>query len=157
MKTIGVLGGIGPQATMDFEARLHAASQRLIPPNRNGGYPPLVVAYLRHAPIVEDERGTPLLPPRPDPRVLDTARRLGAWADFLVLTSNGMHKFQPAIEEAAGRPLLSMVAATIDEVVRRGWRTVGVLAFGPPTVYQEALAARGIACVGVPEAFARAG
>jgi aspartate racemase len=151
MKTIGVLGGIGPQATMDFETRLHAASQRLIPAKVNGGYPPLVVAYLRHAPILLDDQGASLLPPRPDPRLLDTARRLGAWADFLVLTSNGMHKFQPAIEEAAGRPLLSMVAATIDEAVRRGWRTAGVVTFGPPTVYQEALEERGIRCVGVPE------
>ena len=31
MKTIGVLGGIDPQATMDFEQRVHAVSKRLIP------------------------------------------------------------------------------------------------------------------------------
>ena len=31
MKTIGVLGGLGPQATEDFEARVHAVAQRLIP------------------------------------------------------------------------------------------------------------------------------
>jgi hypothetical protein len=31
MKTIGVPGGLGPQATLDFEARVHAAAQRLIP------------------------------------------------------------------------------------------------------------------------------
>ena len=30
MKTIGVLGGIGPQATMDFEQRLHRVAKRLI-------------------------------------------------------------------------------------------------------------------------------
>ena len=29
MKTIGVLGGLGPQATMDFEARIHTVSQQL--------------------------------------------------------------------------------------------------------------------------------
>ena len=29
MKTIGVLGGLGPQATMDFEARAHRAARRL--------------------------------------------------------------------------------------------------------------------------------
>jgi aspartate/glutamate racemase len=45
MKTIGVLGGLGPQATMDFEVRLHRESQRLIPPQMNGGYPPMVVHY----------------------------------------------------------------------------------------------------------------
>ena len=33
MKTIGVLGGLGPQATMDFEARVHRVAQRLIAPN----------------------------------------------------------------------------------------------------------------------------
>src|SRR5262245_30993925 len=40
MKTIGVLGGLGPQATMDFEARVHRVAQRLIPPDKNCGYPP---------------------------------------------------------------------------------------------------------------------
>ena len=43
MKTIGVLGGLGPQATMDFEARVHRESQRRIPPRMNGGYPPMIV------------------------------------------------------------------------------------------------------------------
>ena len=47
MKTIGVLGGLGPQATMDFEARVHAVSRRLIPGRGNGGYPPMVVYYHR--------------------------------------------------------------------------------------------------------------
>ena len=31
MKSIGVLGGLGPQATMDFEERIHRAAQDLIP------------------------------------------------------------------------------------------------------------------------------
>ena len=50
MKTIGVLGGLGPQATMDFERRLHRVAQRLIAPRMNSGYPPMVVYYHRHAP-----------------------------------------------------------------------------------------------------------
>jgi aspartate racemase len=152
MKTIGVLGGIGPQATMDFEARVHAASQRILLGQANEAYPPLLVYYLRHPPIVADEQGKPLPPLRLDPRLPDAARRLGEWADFLVLTSNGMHHFQPEIEAAAGRPLLSMISVTLDEVVRRGWRTVGALGFGKPTVYTEALAARSITCVTVPDA-----
>jgi aspartate/glutamate racemase len=47
MKTIGVLGGIGPQATMDFEQRLHQAPQRLIPRRGNSGYPPLNRAIMQ--------------------------------------------------------------------------------------------------------------
>lgn len=45
MKTIGVLGGLGPQATMEFEVRVHRAAQRLIPQDGNQGYPPMVVYY----------------------------------------------------------------------------------------------------------------
>ena len=40
MKTFGVLGGLGPQATTDFEARVHHVAQRLIPQYLNTGYPP---------------------------------------------------------------------------------------------------------------------
>src|SRR3954468_23949818 len=87
MKTIGVLGGLGPQATMDFEARLHRAAQRVIPPHLNSGYPPMVVWYCRHPPVVGAEDGRPELPLRADPRLLDAARRLGQMADFLVIPS----------------------------------------------------------------------
>ena len=31
MKTIGVIGGLGPQATMAFEAIVHEVSQKLMP------------------------------------------------------------------------------------------------------------------------------
>ncbi|HTO13042.1 MAG TPA: hypothetical protein VMQ51_15815 [Candidatus Binatia bacterium] len=43
MKTIGGLGGISAQATMDLEARVHRISQQLIPRDRTRGYPPMVV------------------------------------------------------------------------------------------------------------------
>lgn len=52
MKTIGVLGGLGPQATMDFEQRVHRIAQELIPPHGNSGYPPMVVYYCRHPPVL---------------------------------------------------------------------------------------------------------
>src|SRR5687768_11538284 len=89
VKTIGVLGGLGPQATMDFERLVHRVAQRLIPPHLNGGYPPMVVHYCRHAPVLVHEDGSPLIPLRPDPRLSDAARWLGQVADFLVITSNG--------------------------------------------------------------------
>ena len=52
MRTIGVLGGIGPQATMDFETRVHAEARCLLKPHLNEGYPPMVTVYLRHAPVL---------------------------------------------------------------------------------------------------------
>lgn len=155
MKTIGVLGGIGPQATMDFETRVHRVAQRLLPPSRNAGYPPMVVYYCRHAPILVNEDGAPQMPLRLDPRLLEAAKRLGSLADFLVITSNGVHLFQPEIEQASGRRVLSMVDATLREVQRRRWKRVGVLGMGEPVIYTRPLAELGIACE-IADADARA-
>ena len=144
MKTIGVLGGIGPQATMDFEQRFHQAAQQLIPRRGNSGYPPLVVYYHRRPPVLVDEEGRSILPLVPDPQLLAGARQLGQITDFLVITSNGAHMLQPAIEAAAGRPVLSMIETTVAEVRQRGWRHVGVLSLFGPHVYNQPLDAASI-------------
>lgn len=146
MKTIGVVGGLGPQATMDFEARIHAVSQKLIAGHGNKGYPPMVVYYHRNVPVVTTDGDAPVFPLQLDPRLLDAVRRLGGWADFLVIASNGVHHLQAEIEAAAGRPVLSMISLALDEVERRGWQTVGLLTFREPSIYQAPLERRGIAC-----------
>src|SRR5437867_13400688 len=126
MKTIGVIGGLGPQATMDFEARVHAVSQKLIPQVWNTGYPPMVVYYHRFPPFVVDEHGIPVPPVRPEPRLTAVLGKLGEMVDFLVITSNAPHMFQGLIEETSGRKVLNMINVTIEEVRSRGWRRVGV-------------------------------
>lgn len=144
MKTIGVLGGVGPQATMDFEARLHRESQRQFPRQTgNSGYPPLAVFYHRQPPVLFDDTGDPLLPYQAHPDLLDGARWLGQMADFLVIAGNGAHRVAAQVEAAAGIPLLNMVDLVLDEVARRDWRRVGVLAYGEPVVYLGPLEAQG--------------
>ena len=150
MKTIGILGGLGPQATMDFEARIHRVSQRLIPQQGNSGYPPLIVYYYRHPPILLADDGQPLLPIQPDPRLLTAARQLGALVDFLVIAANGPHMLQTEIEQAAGCPVVSMIEATLAEVQERGWQKVGLLGLGEPHVYMQPLGQMGLAYEIVP-------
>jgi aspartate racemase len=139
MKTIGVIGGLGPQATMDFEARVHAVSQELIPQSANSGYPPMVVYYHRSAPFVTDEEHRPVLPLQLEPRLTEQLGKLGQMADFIVITANGPHAFRDRIEEATGRKVLSMIEVTLQEVQRRGWRRLGVLGLGEPVVYTTQL------------------
>jgi aspartate racemase len=153
MKTIGVLGGLGPQATMDFERRVHRVSQQLLPQRGNSGYPPMIVHYCRHPPVLNDSNGQPYLPPRPDPRLLAAARALGQLADFLVITSNGVHYMQPDLERAADRPILSMIEVTLAEVARRGWQRVGVLTYITPLVYAQPLEQRGLQWKGIDAAL----
>lgn len=153
MKTIGVLGGLGPQATMDFEVRVHRVAQRLIPPSFNAGYPPMVVYFCRHAPFIINDDGTPRLPLRPEPRLLEAARRLGVLADFLVIPSNGAHALQAEIEQASGRKVLSIIETTLAEVRRRQWRRAGVLGLGEPRIYTEPLGRLEIACESIDAAL----
>ena len=144
-KTIGVLGGMGPQATMDLEARIHRAAQARMPAFANTGYPPMLVSYVRRVPFLLEADGTPRVPFEPDPELIETARRLGPLVDFLVISSNAPHLFRPQLEQASGREVLSMIDLTLEEVRRRGWRRVGVLGMGLPTVYTAPLESLGIA------------
>jgi aspartate racemase len=134
MKNIGILGGIGPQATIDFETRLHLAAQRLVPQHGNSGYPGLTVYYHRRPPFIMADERTPALPLQADPDLLEAARWLATRSDLLIITANGPHMVQEQIEEAAGCKVLSMIEVTLDEVRKRGWRKFGVLGFGDPTV-----------------------
>src|SRR4051812_30571802 len=102
-------------------------------------YPPMIVHYCRHPPIIVTDDLIPQIPIQPDPRVFEAAKRLGVLVDFLVITSNSAHRFQREIEQASGRKVVSMIDATLAEVKRRGWRKVGVLGLGEPVVYTEPL------------------
>lgn len=144
MKTIGVIGGIGPQATMDFEERVHRVSQALIPQFTGTGYPPLVVFYLRHPPLLLNDDGSPVLPRTPHPGLIDAAKKLGALADFIVITSNGAHIFREQVEAASGLKVLSIIDVTLDEVRRRGWRRSGVIGMGEPLVYMGPMSETGM-------------
>jgi aspartate racemase len=147
VKRIGVLGGISPQATMDFEARVHRASQRIVPQDWNAGYPPMVVWYHRRLPVRLGHDGRPIVPMQVDPELIDAAAWLGKGVDFLVIPCNAAHVGLAQIREAAGCPVLSMIDAALEEISRRGWRRAGVLGFGSaPSVYTEPLGERGIAC-----------
>ena len=150
MKRIGVLGGISPQATMEFESQVHRVCQRLIAQDWNRGYPRMVVWYHRELPIRVDGNGRPLVPRQIDPGLLEGAAWLGKAADFVVMPCNSAHVGVRDIEAAAGCPVLSMVDVTLDEVARREWRAVGVLGFGgAPAVYVDPLSARTLRCAAI--------
>jgi len=151
MKTIGVLGGLGPQATMDFEARVHACSQRLLAPRRSGGYPPMLVYYYRHSPFLLTPDWKLAVPLQPHPRLLESARRLSTWADFLVVTANAPHLFIDQIQRAFGGPVLSLITVTLTEAERRGLKRIGVIGLGEPNVYLQPLAERGLSAIVLPE------
>lgn len=142
-RTVGVLGGMGPAATIDFMAevlKLTGAGEeqdnvRLIV-DSNPTLPN------RHAAI----SGTG---PSPGPALAEMARGLArAGADFLVMPCNTAHAFTADIVAATPLPFVDMIAAVADVVARDcpQARRIGVLAAAgclDARLYETALARTG--------------
>ena len=145
---VGVLGGMGPFATVDFIAKLIA----LTPAERDEDHIPIVVNSCPHLP----SRVAPILDsgaPSPLPELKERlAFLLGAGARCIVMPCNTAHHWHAELVDAARPiPFLHMADTAANELDRRGIKgkigllaTLGTLKSG---FYQERLAARGFACV----------
>jgi len=139
-KTIGIIGGMGPAATVDLFAKLAEATGAATDQD--------------HLRILIDNN--PRIPnrndaiagrgPSPAPHLAAAARGLQqAGADFLVIACNTAHAFQSDIEAAVTIPFISMIEATADAAgdVDR----VGVLAADGcrgAHLYEHAFGKRGV-------------
>jgi len=138
-KAVGVLGGMGPAATVEFFRRVVAAT----PATVDQGHLRVVID---NDPSVPDRARALLYDgPTPVPALVRMVRRLeAAGAGVLAMPCNTAHAFLPQLREAASVPFLDM----IDETVRRvSVRTVGLLATSGTIrsgIYGRAFAARGI-------------
>lgn len=123
--TVGVLGGLGPEATVDFFAKV----LRSTPARTDQEHLHLLIDNDPSVPDRNDAvagRG-----PSPGPQLARMARGLEeAGADFLVMVCNAAHAFQDAIVAAVDIPFVSIIeetaAATL--ALRPEARRVGVLA-----------------------------
>ncbi len=122
-KTVGVIGGMGPAATVHFMARVLALTPaatdqdhvRLIVDN-NGG------VLDRNAAI----RGEG---PSPARALADMARGLErAGSEILVMPCNTAHAFAAEVRAATDLPFIDLIEATCDEAMAARPRRVGVLA-----------------------------
>ena len=139
MKSIGIIGGIGPQATMSFVEQIHTISQELIPQLAVMGYPPLLVYYHRNPPLVTDENLIAIEPYRIDPEMLEKIKVVGNQCDLLVITSNFPHTFETEIKAAVSAQFVNMVDATMATINAQNVSKIGALGLGNPAVYTDKL------------------
>lgn len=150
----GIMGGMGPAATLDLMARV----LRLTPPGREQNGVRLIVDS---NPAVPDRNDALLRDgPSPGPVLVAMAKGLeAAGADFLVMACNTAHAFQFDIERAVGIPFVSIVEEAAAEAARRApGARIGLLAGEgclEAGLYQSELARRGLTPV-VPRGTLRA-
>ncbi len=147
-KVIGILGGMGPLATVELFRRIVEKT-----PAKKDQEHPRIIIY--NNPKIPD-RTAFILGNGEDPRpeLIDSARKLESWgADFIIMPCNTAHFFAKDIQRAINIPLVSMVEETAERVAGMGLRRVGLLATDGTVkgrVYEKALSKRGIELV-VPD------
>ncbi|MDR0238705.1 MAG: amino acid racemase [Deltaproteobacteria bacterium] len=144
-KCAGVLGGMGPDATVDFMNRLI----RLVDAKEDSDHIRCIVDNNPKVPsrikaLFEGGKEAPA------PCLMDMARRLEAWgADFLVMPCNTAHHYHEQIRNAVRIPVLNMIelAAKAVEQTFPHLRKAGILATSATVrvgLYEKAFGALGI-------------
>lgn len=144
---IGVVGGVGPLATVDFMEKVIART----PADRDQDHVEMVV---EHNPSIPD-RTAYLTGEGQDPTLalLATCRKLEArGADLIAIPCNTAHAFIPRLQRHVGIPIIDMIAetATVAKKLLGGSGTVGLLATSGTVsqgLYATALALQDIACI----------
>ena len=124
-KTVGVLGGMGPEATVDFMAKVIALTDARCDQDH-------VRMLVDHNPHVPNRQDAILHGGEdPGPVLADMAADLEAsGADFLVIPCNTAYVFEDAILAATRIPLISIIGVSIAAAQERapGANRIGLLA-----------------------------
>lgn len=143
LKTVGVLGGMGPAATVDFMDRLLKATAA---PREQDNLRLLVDCN----PHVPDRNHLEPDGPQPGPVLAQMAKgleRIGA--DFVVMACNTAHAYEAEIRAALSIPFVSLIAETagVMRVRHVGVKRAGLIATTTcldARLYQDALAKDGV-------------
>ena len=125
-RVVGILGGMGPEATVDLMRRIIANTD--------------AKDDMDHIRCIVDNN--PKVPSRikalfegggesPAPSMVDMAKRLEAWgAECLAIACNTAHHYYPDVQRAVAIPVLNMIELTAVQAVRQnpGCKRVGILA-----------------------------
>jgi aspartate racemase len=153
MKTIGILGGMGPEATVLLMSRLIAA----VPAGDDADHVPLIVDQNCQVPsrIAHLIEGTG---PDPTPVLAAMARRLEiAGAQALAMPCNTAHHYLDAIRAAVAIPLLDMVAASARAARQAAGQGARVGLLASPAVAKVGLFDRALADEGLEAIHPTAG
>ena len=147
MKRLGIIGGVGPQATAFIFERIIEAAQNNFGAINNEDYPDLRIATVPVPDFISDEKNI-----EPAKRMLiEAAKSLEAsGCEALVIASNTVHILIDDLRKEVAIPFISMVELVSDRCKELGLHKVALL--GTPILlksglYDEQLSARGIELV----------
>ena len=121
MKTLGLIGGTGPESTIDYYRLLVAKFRE----QADGHSPPLIITSIDLKQMIEWMTAGNLAAVA-DGLAAEFLRLHKAGADIGALTANTPHIVFDELQQRSPIPLISIVEATCEEVQARGLNTVGL-------------------------------
>jgi aspartate racemase len=123
MKTIGIIGGLGPESTVDYYRRLITIFQEKYPELANPEIVVLSVDLNRVMKLMEHNEWEAL-----SELLVSKVTALSlAGAEFAVIASNTPHIVFDTLETRSPIPLVSIIEATCEEAESLGVRKLGLL------------------------------
>jgi aspartate racemase len=143
---IGIVGGIGPESTIDYYKKIISSYRTII---TDGSYPEIVINSIDMNKMIKimmrsawDELCCELS------KALDQLQ--GAGADIAIIASNTPHVVFDRVKNSCPIPLISIVDATSENIFQKGCRKAGLLGTGftmKQHFYQDVLIKYGIEAV----------
>ena len=123
-KTIGILGGMGPEATAELYLRIIRIFQQECQAKYDNDFPEIVILNLPLHDVVENPK---------EERVVERMLVAGvkkletAGAEFVAIPCNTVTYFLSAMQEAVSIPILIILEETVKEVQKLGIGKVGIV------------------------------
>jgi aspartate racemase len=143
LKTAGIIGGLGPESTIEYYRSIVAAYRER---TRDGSYPPVIINSINMKRLIDafsaDDRAGAA-----EYLATEVARLARAGADFGLLSANTPHIVFDEVQSRSTIPLISIVRATCDAAKALGLKRLGLFATrftARAGFYAEALAAEGV-------------
>ena len=147
-RVIGILGGMGPLATVDLFEKIVSHTNA----KTDQEHPRVVIDS--NTDIADRTEALLRGGADPTPELVKSAKRLAdAGADFLVMPCNTAHGFYDAVAAAVEIPVLHMITLTRDALKSRGVTTAGLLATDGTVetgIYQDCFDGSGVALLTPP-------
>jgi aspartate racemase len=122
MKTLGIIGGTGPESTIDYYRSLIATYHGRVP---DGSYPRIIINSVDNQKLLTLVGANDVVA-LTDYLLKELLRLESAGADFALLAANTPHIVFDELERASPIPLLSIVEATCEAAQAAGLRRLGL-------------------------------
>ena len=143
MKTAGIIGGIGPESTIEYYRMIISY---VLQKEKSGNYPSIIINSInmkRMLDLINDNELSKVT----DYLAFEIEKLSRAGADFALLASNTPHIVFKELSSLSPLPLISIVNAARDKTISKGYKSVGLFGTGSTMktgFYNEVFAEKGI-------------